>query len=77
MDGERHGVAVPIVIIHGAEDFDTPIELARGYFDSITAPAKEFVALPDGGHTALLYDRASFLAALNERVLPIVRAQQP
>jgi len=66
--------ALPIVIIHGAEDFDTPIELARGYLDSITAPSKELVALPNGGHTALVYDRASFLAALDEHVLPLARA---
>ena len=66
--------ALPIVIIQGAEDYDTPLELARGYFDSITAPSKELVSLPNGGHTALVDDRASFLAALNEHVLPLARS---
>ena len=68
--------ALPIVIIQGAEDYDTPMELARGYFDSITAPRKEFVALPTGGHTALVDDRANFLAALETYVRPLVRARQ-
>ena len=68
--------ALPIVIIQGAEDYDTPIELARGYFDSITVPRKEFVALPNGGHTALLDDRADFLAALETYVRPLVPARQ-
>jgi pimeloyl-ACP methyl ester carboxylesterase len=66
--------ALPIFIIQGAEDYDTPIELARGYLDSITAPSKQLVALPNGGHTALVYDGASFLAALDEHVLPLARA---
>jgi pimeloyl-ACP methyl ester carboxylesterase len=68
--------ALPIFIIHGAEDYDTPIELARDYFDSITAPSKELVALPNGGHTALVYDGASFLATLDEHVRPLVRTTE-
>jgi pimeloyl-ACP methyl ester carboxylesterase len=66
--------ALPIFVIQGAEDFDTPAELARGYYDAIVAPRKEFVTLPNGGHTALLDDRASFLAELNARVLPLARS---
>jgi pimeloyl-ACP methyl ester carboxylesterase len=66
--------ALPIFIVHGAEDYDTPIELARAYLDSITAPSKQLVALPNGGHTALVYDGASFLAALDEHVLPLARS---
>ena len=71
------GFTLPIVIIQGAEDYDTPIELARAYYESIVAPAKEFVALPNGGHNALLDDRTSFLAALDAHVRPLVRASQP
>jgi pimeloyl-ACP methyl ester carboxylesterase len=62
---------LPIVIIQGAEDYDTPIELARDYFESLAAPRKQFVTLGRAGHTALLDDRANFLAALNEHVLPL------
>jgi pimeloyl-ACP methyl ester carboxylesterase len=64
--------ALPIFILHGAEDYDTPIELALEVFDSIVAPRKEFAALPNGGHTALVDDRAEFLAELNARVRPLV-----
>ena len=66
--------AVPIVIIQGEEDYDTPVELARPYFDSITAPQKTFVTLADAGHTALVDNADAFLAALNEHVLPLARA---
>jgi pimeloyl-ACP methyl ester carboxylesterase len=74
-DLRKGGVSfgLPIVIIHGAEDYDTPIDLVRSYFESVTAPRKQFVTLAKGGHTALIDDRANFLAALNEHVLPLVR----
>ena len=79
MDLRKSGTqfARPIFIIQGAEDYDTPIELARGYFESIAAPRKELVALPNGGHTALVYDGANFLAELNARVLPLALARAP
>ena len=41
--------ALPIVIIQGAEDYATPAELARVYFDSIVAPQKTFVTLEGRG----------------------------
>ena len=73
MDLRKHDAtfAVPIVVIQGGEDYDTPIELARGYFDSVSAPRKEFVTLPRGGHTVLIDDAASFVAELHEHVLPL------
>ena len=75
MDLRKSGTsfAVPIIIIQGNKDLDTPVELARSYFDSVTAPLKVFVALPNGGHTALVYDRSDFLSALNEHALPLTR----
>lgn len=66
--------AVPIVIIQGAEDVDTPIELARAYLDSIAAPSKSLVPLERGGHTALVDDAEAFAHALSVHVLPLARA---
>jgi pimeloyl-ACP methyl ester carboxylesterase len=73
MDLRKSGrsFALPIFIFQGGEDFETPVELARDWLDSVSAPRKELVTLPNGGHTALVYDRASFLAELNARVLPL------
>jgi pimeloyl-ACP methyl ester carboxylesterase len=78
MDLRKSGTefAMPIVIIQGAEDYATPVELARSYFDSISAPTKEFIVLADAGHTALVDNAGEFLAAFNERVLPLARAAQ-
>ena len=76
MDLRKGGTrfALPIVIIQGDEDFETPVELARDWLDAVSAPRKELVTLPNGGHTALVYDCTSFLAELNARVLPLAVA---
>ena len=63
---------VPVVIIQGGEDYGTPVELARSYFDLIAAPYKRFVVLDGAGHTALTDDSGRFAAALDEHVRPIV-----
>jgi pimeloyl-ACP methyl ester carboxylesterase len=63
--------ALPVFVMQGADDFSTPVELAREYFDLIVAPQKSFVALEGGGHTALIDMPERFLATLNERVRPL------
>jgi pimeloyl-ACP methyl ester carboxylesterase len=75
MDLRRSGkeFAVPIVIIQGAEDYGTPVELARSYLNSITAPKTELIVLEDAGHTALVDNAGAFLAALNASILPLTR----
>ena len=61
---------VPIVFIQGENDLNTPAVLARRYFEQISAPHKEYVAL-DAGHGAP-GDSAKFIAALDEHVRPLV-----
>jgi pimeloyl-ACP methyl ester carboxylesterase len=41
---------IPIYMVQGAEDLHALPELARAYFDSITAPRKEFYVVPGTGH---------------------------
>ena len=41
---------IPVFIIHGAEDLVARPEVAKRYFDSIKAPQKEFVIVPNAGH---------------------------
>jgi pimeloyl-ACP methyl ester carboxylesterase len=63
--------ALPMFVIQGAADYDTPADLARAYFDLLTAPRKQFVLLEGAGHTALADRADAFLAALNEHVRPL------
>jgi pimeloyl-ACP methyl ester carboxylesterase len=65
--------AVPVFVIHGAEDFTTPTSLARSFVDSIRAPAKAFVPIEGGGHFAVFMKSSAFLDQLVSRVLPVAR----
>jgi pimeloyl-ACP methyl ester carboxylesterase len=63
--------ALPVFVIQGAEDFTTPTSLARSFVQSIRAPRKAFVAVPEGGHFAVFMKPDAFLRELVARVLPL------
>ena len=63
--------AVPVFVIHGAEDFTTPTSLARSFVDSIRAPAKTFLPIEGGGHFAVFMKSNAFLDELVLRVRPL------
>jgi pimeloyl-ACP methyl ester carboxylesterase len=63
-------LAVPFVVIQGAEDIQTPTSLAAEYLDAIEAPAKRFVNLPGGGHMAMVAMPDAFLEALLTNARP-------
>jgi pimeloyl-ACP methyl ester carboxylesterase len=62
---------VPFFIINGALDNITPASLARNYFDFVRAPYKEFIVIPNAGHSAVLTQPDIFLHSLRTRVRPI------
>jgi pimeloyl-ACP methyl ester carboxylesterase len=66
---------LPVVIIQGEDDSFTPASLARDYLAALTAPHKEFVPVSGAGHFALGTHPDAFLAALKERVRPLISAR--
>lgn len=62
---------VPVVIIQGEEDIQTPTVLARQYFDKLQAPKKQFVVVPGAGHSMVIAMPDAFLAALDEHARPL------
>ncbi len=66
-------LAVPVVVIQGAEDYTTPVSLAKAYVDALHAPAKAFVMIEGGGHFAVYTKQEEFLKELMGRVLQMVR----
>ncbi len=73
--GAPDALQVPVVLIEGSEDIQTPTRLAAQYLSALAAPAKELVVLPGAGHSALLAEPGEFLAALESHVRPFaVRA---
>jgi pimeloyl-ACP methyl ester carboxylesterase len=75
-DAYAHGTAfqVPVVIIQGDEDMQTPALLAQEYFARLTAPSKQLVLLRGGGHRAIISLPSEFLAALQTYVRPLAIA---
>jgi pimeloyl-ACP methyl ester carboxylesterase len=63
---------VPIFLVQGAQDLVTTADVARRYFDSIEAPQKAYVLLPDTGHdpNATMIDAQYEL--LKTRVVPLL-----
>ena len=66
---------VPVFLVHGSEDLVATPDVARRFFDGITAPQKEFVLVSHAGHdpnTALVDAQYRIL---RQRVLPLTQAQ--
>ncbi len=75
-------VQVPVFIVAGRFDYNTPTELARSYLDGLVAPCKKFFTFEHSAHFPFFEEPEQFLATLREiRDLPCVaerisRAQQ-
>jgi pimeloyl-ACP methyl ester carboxylesterase len=63
--------AVPFFVFQGALDRVTPTQPVEAYVESITAPQKQLVLIPDGGHNVMVTKSDQFLSLLVERVRPL------
>ncbi len=68
-------LAIPVLVIQGAEDYTTPTSLARTYVDSLHAPRKAFATIEGAGHFAVFTKQDAFLKELRARVLPLIHQQ--
>jgi pimeloyl-ACP methyl ester carboxylesterase len=62
---------VPVYLLHGVHDLVTDMAVARRYFDAISAPAKEFIAMPNTGHdpnVEMIEAQAAVLAKLHAKL---------
>jgi pimeloyl-ACP methyl ester carboxylesterase len=63
---------MPFFVFQGALDNVTPVEPVREYVSMISAPTKEFVLVPNGGHNVVATRSDDFLALLRRYVRPVV-----
>jgi pimeloyl-ACP methyl ester carboxylesterase len=63
--------AIPIFIVQGDEDLTAVPELTKAYFDSITAPRKQFYPVPGAGHEPSLASLERTHEVLLEEVRPL------
>jgi len=61
---------VPLFFFIGRHDYQTPFELSRPYFESLSAPYKEWLWFDEAAHAPLLSMPEEFARALIERVRP-------
>src|SRR5262249_5931546 len=64
-------LAVPFIVIDGADDIITPTSVARKHFDIVHAPVKKWIEIPDAGHFAIVTHAAQFRDALVQNVRPL------
>ena len=76
-DVTRNGSAfeLPVIFLLGAEDIQTPSELVVELFPTITAPKKELVLIPEGGHMVIGALSMEFHKELLERVRPLAMSE--
>lgn len=58
---------VPVFVIQGADDWNTPAALAREWVDSIQAPDKAFTAIPGATHNTVPF-QAELMAFVSRHV---------
>jgi pimeloyl-ACP methyl ester carboxylesterase len=68
-------LGIPVFVIQGAEDYTTPVSLAKTYLDSLHAPHKEFATIEGAGHFAVFAKQDEFLEELLKRVRPLAVGQ--
>jgi pimeloyl-ACP methyl ester carboxylesterase len=63
---------VPVFFFQGSEDIQAPMQLVEEYLRDLTAPAKDLVVFPGGGHNSYFFYSDRFLSELRARVAPLV-----
>jgi pimeloyl-ACP methyl ester carboxylesterase len=64
---------VPVFLLQGIEDLVTTPAVAKRYFDTIVAPAKEFILMPNTGHDPNEIMLDTQLRTLTSRVVPLIK----
>jgi len=64
---------VPVFLIQGSEDLVTVPEVAKRYYDSLSAPDKAFILLPKTGHDPNPMMVDAEYEVLRTRVVPRLR----
>ena len=63
--------ALPFFVFQGALDHVTPVAPVKAYVDSLRAPRKELVLIPNAGHNVMTLQSDEFLGLLVQRVRPL------
>jgi pimeloyl-ACP methyl ester carboxylesterase len=70
-------LAVPLIVMQGAHDWQTSRDLAKAYFDKVCAPYKKWVEFPHSAHALNIEQPGLSVVALVRDVLPAVSREVP
>jgi proline iminopeptidase len=77
-NGERPRIndrfEIPVVILGGRYDLMTTYAGARGWFEKVTAPKKEFITFERSAHFLMFEEPGRFLMTLVNTILPLAGA---
>jgi pimeloyl-ACP methyl ester carboxylesterase len=68
---------VPYVIFHGTWDWQTPVDLARIWFEACDAPWKLWIDMEHSAHFVVTEEPAKTIVELVTKVLPVTRGEIP
>jgi pimeloyl-ACP methyl ester carboxylesterase len=66
-------VEVPIFILQGRYDYNTPSILVEQYFNNLKAPIKELIWFEDSGHHPMYEEPEKYDEYLIEKILPLCK----
>ena len=64
---------IPIFILQGAEDLLTTPDVTQSYFDTISAPKKQFILVDQAGHDPNIAMIERQLKVMKNQVVPLIR----
>ena len=64
-------LSVPVFLIQGRHDYNTPSSLVSEYYDKLDAPYKELIWLENSGHHAMYEEAKLYDRILIEKLLPL------
>lgn len=65
--------AMPVLLLQGVEDMQTPTPLVEEVFPKIRAPAKHLALIPEAGHLAVISHLDRCIEEIRQRILPALR----
>lgn len=69
--------SLPVIIIEGDQDWQTPWPLSKRYVDDLQSPDKAFYLIPRVGHAGPADDPQAFAQILRTKVRPLAFGQHP
>ena len=65
---------MPVAFIYGDNDWQTPFTVGREYYESITAPIKEFYLVKNAGHSTTFDNEDDFVSLLRGPVFELMHS---